>query len=52
MGFSAKQVQTLRRELDGRPARPMVVSSPILKVGTRYQKPIGFLDLMAGTGRP
>ena len=34
------------------PARPMVVSSPILKVGTRYQKPIGFLDLMAGTGRP
>ena len=55
MGFSAKQLQALRRNLDndmsGR-ARPMAASSPISKAGTRSRKPIGFLALMVGAGRP
>ena len=53
MGFSAKQVQTLRRKLDHRhvrTARPTDASSLISRDGTPSQKPTGSLASMAGTG--
>ena len=55
MGFSAKQLQALRRSLKaGMSARvkPMGASSPISKAGTRSRRPTGSSALMAGTGRP
>ena len=55
MGFSAKQVQALRRDLNSRNvsarARPMDANSRTSKAGMRSRKPIGSLVLMAGTGK-
>ena len=56
MGFSAKQVQALRRQtrmpaISG-PERPMVGSCPILRVGTPSRRPIKSSALTAGAARP
>ena len=55
MGFSAKQLKTLQRNLNSRyvrTRRPMDVSSPISRAGTRSRKPTEFSALMPGAGRP
>jgi hypothetical protein len=54
MGFSAKQVQAVRRHLSTRhirTPRPMAANCPISRAGTPSRKPTGFSDLMVGTGR-
>ena len=52
MGFSAKQVQALRRNLDGRHVRTREANGReprTSRAGTRSRKPTGSLGLMAGT---
>ena len=54
MGFSAKQIKALKRNLDHRYVRTRevaVVSSPISKAGTRFQKRTGFSGSMAGIAK-
>ena len=54
MGFSAKQLQALRRpSMSARsaPVKPMAGSFPISRVGLPSRKPTAYSDLMAGAGR-
>ena len=54
MGFSTKQVKSLRRNLDHRPsahARPMGANSLTSRAGMRSPRPTASLALMAGTAR-
>jgi hypothetical protein len=54
MGFSAKQMQALRRSLNtptSVPATPMAGYYRTSKAGLRFQKPIEFLGLMVGIGK-
>ena len=54
MGFSAKQVQALRRNMIiaiSARVRPMAANSLISRVGTPSRRPTGSSDSMAGTGR-
>ena len=55
MGFSAKQVRSLRRNsitAISAPERRMAANYPISRVGTPFRKPIGSSALTAGAGRP